>query len=132
MVGNSVKKELDKGNNPFQFKTMEEFNEDEPLVIMTGPGMLQNGKSWELFEKWCQDEENGIIFTGYSVEGTLAKTVIDKPSEIGDQKLKLRMSVDVISFSAHCDFKQTSYFIKQLKPPNIVLVHGDTNEMAKL
>ena len=42
------------------------------------------------------------------------------------------MSVDVISFSAHCDFKQTSYFIKQLKPPNIVLVHGDTNEMSKL
>ena len=40
---------------------------------MTGPGMLQNGKSKELFEQWCEDEKNGIIFTGYSVEGTLAK-----------------------------------------------------------
>ena len=39
---------------------------------MTGPGMLQNGKSKELFESWCEDERNGIIFTGYSVEGTLA------------------------------------------------------------
>jgi len=46
---------------------------------MTGPGMLQNGRSKELFEKWCNDERNGIIFTGYSVEGTLAKKVIDKP-----------------------------------------------------
>jgi len=82
---------------------MEEFNENEPLIIMTGPGMLQNGKSRELFEKWCEDEKNGIIFTGYSVEGTLAKTVIDKPSDIGG--LKLNMSVDVISFSAHFDFK---------------------------
>lgn len=42
------------------------------------------------------------------------------------------MTVDVISFSAHCDFKQTSYFIKQIKPQNIVLVHGDKNEMNKL
>lgn len=25
MVGNDVKKELDKGNDPFQFKTMDEF-----------------------------------------------------------------------------------------------------------
>lgn len=64
------------------------------------------------------------------MEGTLAKTVIDWPMEVNG--LKLNMSVDVISFAAHCDFKQTSYFIKQIKPPNIVLVHGDTNEMAKL
>ena len=42
------------------------------------------------------------------------------------------MAVDVISFSAHCDFTQTSDFIERLQPPNIVLVHGDQNEMAKL
>lgn len=47
---------------------------------MTGPGMLQNGRSWELFENWCTDDKNGIIFTGYSVDGTLAKKVIDKPA----------------------------------------------------
>lgn len=88
---------------------------------MTGPGMLQNGKSKELFESWCEDERNGIIFTGYSVEGTLAQTVIQKPPTIkldskNKQVVQLKMSVDVISFSAHCDFKQTSYFIKQIKP----------------
>lgn len=134
MVGNEVKKELDKGVDPFQFKSNDDFNEDEPLIIMTGPGMLQNGWSWELFENWCTDDKNGIIFTGYSVDGTLAKKVIDKPAWIEAKGIEvdLKMSVDVISFSAHCDFKQTSYFIKQIKPQNIVLVHGDTNEMGKL
>ena len=91
---------------------------------MATPGMLQNGLSRELFEKWCEDERNGIVFTGYSVEGTLAKQVMNKPNEIqsADKKktLKLNMAVEVISFSAHCDFKQTSHFIKKLKPPNIV------------
>lgn len=110
--------------------------EDKPLVIMATPGMLQNGLSRDLFEQWCEDERNGIVFTGYSVEGTLAKTVMNKPNEImtSDKKkpLKLNMTVEVISFSAHCDFKQTSHFIAALKPPNIVLVHGDQNEMAKL
>jgi len=40
--------------------------------------------------------------------------------------------VEYISFSAHADFLHTSEYIKQLQPPNIVLVHGDGNEMKKL
>ena len=40
---------------------------------MASPGMLQNGQSRELFAKWAGDPKNGIVFTGYSVEGTLAK-----------------------------------------------------------
>ena len=39
---------------------------------------------------------------------------------------------DYISFSAHTDFEQTSEFIRILKPPHIVLVHGEQNEMGRL
>jgi len=42
------------------------------------------------------------------------------------------MQVEYISFSAHADFQNTSAYIEQLQPPNIVLVHGDSNEMRKL
>jgi cleavage and polyadenylation specificity factor subunit 3 len=42
------------------------------------------------------------------------------------------MSVEYISFSAHADFLHTQDYIKILQPPNIVLVHGDSNEMNKL
>lgn len=34
---------------------------------------MQNGPSRELFELWAPDSRNGIIITGYSVEGTLAR-----------------------------------------------------------
>ena len=42
------------------------------------------------------------------------------------------MQVHYISFSAHADFAQTSTFLKELMPPNIILVHGEANEMGRL
>merc|ERR1712179_827641 len=46
--------------------------------------------------------------------------------------LPLNLSVDYISFSAHTDYKQTSGFIRALKPSHVVLVHGEANEMSRL
>ena len=52
---------------------MEHFEDAGPCVVLASPGMLQNGLSRELFEKWCVDSKNGCIIAGYCVEGTLAK-----------------------------------------------------------
>jgi Cft2 family RNA processing exonuclease len=35
--------------------------------------MLQSGTSRELLELWAPDSRNGLVVTGYSVEGTLAR-----------------------------------------------------------
>jgi Cft2 family RNA processing exonuclease len=34
---------------------------------------MQTGPSRELLELWAPDSRNGLIITGYSVEGTLAR-----------------------------------------------------------
>lgn len=47
-------------------------------------------------------------------------------------QVPLRMSVDAISFSAHADYPQTSEFVGALKPPHVVLVHGEATNMAAL
>ena len=96
--------------------------------------MLQNGPSRELFVKWAPDAKNGVIFTGYSVEGSLAKKVIDsdKTIVVGESIINREMSVNYESFSAHADFRATQEYIEILQPPNIVLVHGDQVEMGKL
>ncbi len=73
--------------------------------------------------------------SGYCVEGTLAKHVLSEPEDIttmAGQKLPMKLSVDYISFSAHTDYQQTSEFIRILKPPHVVLVHGEANEMSRL
>lgn len=69
------------------------------------------------------------------MEGTLAKHVLSEPEDItsmAGQKLPMKLSVDYISFSAHTDYQQTSEFIRLLKPPHVVLVHGEANEMNRL
>ncbi|KAF9438809.1 Cleavage and polyadenylation specificity factor subunit 3 [Entomortierella beljakovae] len=128
-------------SNPFVFKhishlkNIEMFDDTGPCVMMASPGMLQNGLSRELFERWCTDTKNGLVITGYCVENTLAKDVMNEPDEIqtmNGQKLKLRMSVDYISFSAHVDFTQNSAFIDEVKAPYVILVHGETNNMGRL
>ena len=101
---------------------------------MAGPGMLQSGLSRDLFLKWAPDKKNGIIFTGYSVEGTLAKQVMNsnKLIQTPEKTIICEMTVDTISFSAHADFLDTRNYIEQVLPPNIILVHGDPQQMKKL
>lgn len=98
--------------------------------------MMQSGLSRELFEAWCSDKKSGVIIAGYCVEGTLAKHLLNEsPSEIttmSGQKARVNCTVEYISFSAHTDFKQTTQFIRSLKPAHIVLVHGEQTEMQKL
>ena len=111
--------------NPFHFKyvfnvrSLSDFDDSAPCVILASPGMLQNGVSRELLEMWCSDAKNGVIIAGYAVEGTLAKHIMTEPTHItsvGGARLPLRMSVNYISFSAHADYRETSEFIDALKP----------------
>ncbi|OAY82816.1 cleavage and polyadenylation specificity factor subunit 3-I-like [Ananas comosus] len=128
-------------SNPFDFKhisplkSIENFNDVGPSVVMASPGSLQSGLSRQLFDKWCSDKKNACVLPGYVMEGTLAKTIINEPKEVtlmNGLTAPLNMQVYYISFSAHADFAQTSAFLNELMPPNIILVHGEANEMARL
>ncbi|KAL3842661.1 hypothetical protein ACJMK2_020651 [Sinanodonta woodiana] len=139
-MNDKIKKQISI-SNPFVFKhisnlkSMEHFEDIGPSVVLASPGMMQSGLSRELFESWCTDKRNGVIIAGYCVEGTLAKQILSEPDEVttmAGQKLPMKCSVDYISFSAHTDYKQTSEFLRILKPPHVVLVHGEQNEMARL
>lgn len=142
MMHPSLRRQNDSSSfNPFVFKfvtnvkSMDTFDDTGPCVMMASPGMLQSGLSRELLEAWCTDKRNGLVLTGYSVEGTMAKHLLNEPSEIassGGGKLSMRMSVEYISFSAHVDFVENAQFIDMIKPRHLVLVHGEYNEMHRL
>ena len=128
-------------SNPFDFthihplKNIDSFDDVGPSVVMASPGGLQSGLSRQLFDLWCQDKKNACIIPGYVVEGTLAKTILNEPKEVtlmSGLVVPLNMSVTYISFSAHADCNQTSAFLNELRPPNIILVHGEANEMGRL
>jgi len=128
-------------DNPFVFKhvsnlrSLDKFDDKGPCVMMASPGFMQSGISRELLERWAPDKRNGVIVSGYSVEGTMARDILSDPDEIvamNGQRIPRRMSVDYISFSAHVDYTQNSRFIDEVKAKHIVLVHGELKNMSGL
>lgn len=59
MLGPPVQEKFKNGINPFKFrfiqtlKNLDNYQDDQPCVIMASPGMIQNGLSRDIFEKWC-------------------------------------------------------------------------------
>merc|ERR1719204_1717201 len=116
-------------NNPWEFqhilnlRSRELFEDVGPSVVFASPGMLQNGFSRELFEKWCMDVKNAVIVAGYSVEGTLAKHILTEPSKVelmSGMMIPLKMKVHYIRFAAHADFEQHKQFIDALRPIHLI------------
>ncbi|EGC44070.1 endoribonuclease ysh1 [Histoplasma capsulatum var. duboisii H88] len=136
-------------------RSIERFDDVGGCVMLASPGMLQTGTSRELLERWAPNERNGVIMTGYSVEGTMGKQILNEPEQIpavmsgrnavgparrmatGDddeQKVMIprRCSVDEISFAAHVDGMENRAFIEEVGAPVVILVHGEKNQMMRL
>lgn len=144
MMNDNIRKKFRSENsNPFQFKyikyikNLDRFDDFGPCVVVASPGMLQNGVSRDLLERWAPDSRNAVIMTGYSVEGTMAKAILTEPLEIPsannpDLMIPRRLTIEEISFAAHVDYEQNSQFIELVNPKNIILVHGESNPMGRL
>ncbi|GAB5367781.1 hypothetical protein AAMO2058_001260600 [Amorphochlora amoebiformis] len=131
------------GASPFGFRFIEHlkgrdhFRDEGPCVVLATPGMLQNGFSRELLEKWCPSHLNGLIIAGYTVQSTLAHEILREPETIesmSGQTLEFNMSLLNVSFTAHADFNQTAEFIDYLEPTlkDVIFVHGETTNMTRL
>ncbi|KAG2016264.1 endoribonuclease ysh1, variant 3 [Coprinopsis cinerea AmutBmut pab1-1] len=141
----NIRTRFAKRDNPFVFKYIsnlpqtrgweKKIAEGPPCVVLASPGFMQVGPSRELFELWAPDARNGLIITGYSIEGTLARDIMTEPEDFIGLKgntIPRKISVDYISFSAHVDYAQNSEFIQAVKAQHVVLVHGEQNTMGRL
>ena len=124
-------------------KNLERFDDVGECVMLASPGMMQNGVSRELLERWAPNDRNGVVITGYSVEGTMAKTIMDEPDSIpavmgnrnqavmgrkglgpnGEPERAMiprRCSVQEYSFAAHVDGQENREFIEEINAPVVV------------
>jgi cleavage and polyadenylation specificity factor subunit 3 len=67
-------------DNPFDFKYVKWLKDRRrleehkgPCVVMASAQFMSFGLSRELLEDWAADAKNGVIVTGYSIEGTMAR-----------------------------------------------------------
>jgi cleavage and polyadenylation specificity factor subunit 3 len=141
MMNDNIKREF-KFRNPFQFKHIFVRNRilhlndmSWPCVVLAPPSTIMAGISRDLLDRWCEDDRNNLILTDFAVQGTVARELMSNPKIICSKEgkpLKVRLSVDAISFSAHADFKQTAEFLNILKLAYVILVHGEKREIDKL
>ncbi|KAF8627840.1 hypothetical protein AX15_004257 [Amanita polypyramis BW_CC] len=144
-MNNNIRSRFARRDNPFVFKHIsnvpqargweKKIAEGPPCVVLASPGFMQVGPSRELFELWAPDSRNGLIITGYSIEGTPARDILNEPEEFMSLKgspIPRKISVEYISFSAHVDYAQNSEFIEAVKAQHVVLVHGEQNAMGRL
>lgn len=138
-----------------QLKSIDRFEDSGPSVVLASPGMLQNGPSRTLLEKWAPDAKNGVVITGYSVEGTMAKEIMKEPDQIqavtgkrnagmqlgkrlgaladGErQMIPRRCTVQEFNFAVHVDGQENREFIEEVGAPVVILVHGEKHNMARL
>lgn len=120
-------------------KSLDRFDDVGGCVMLASPGMLQNGISRELLERWAPSDKNGVIITGYNVEGTMARQIMQEPDQIpaimsrnaagvrraagGDSEKVLiprRCTVQEFSFAAHVDGTENREFIEAVAAPVVV------------
>ncbi|WWC60144.1 endoribonuclease YSH1 [Kwoniella dejecticola CBS 10117] len=141
-MNQNIRSRFARRDNPFDFKYVKwlkdprKLNEHKgPCVVMASAQFMSFGLSRELLEDWAADSKNGVIVTGYSIEGTMARTLLSEPDHIELLKggnIPRRLTVKEISFGAHVDYAQNSKFIQEIGAQHIVLVHGEASQMGRL
>jgi len=100
---------------------------ENPCVVLTTAGMLNGGPVIQYLRLLAGGRRNSILLTGYQVEGTNGRTLVEKGYVLDpDTKKKLDVECEVkqFDFSAHADQSGLLDVVDKAKPQEIVLVHG--------
>lgn len=98
-------------------------------VIITTSGMLDGGPVLSYLRGLKNDKKNAILLTGYQVEGTNGRLLMDEHKiEIQGVNQSVNCEVCFFDFSAHSGHKELVEFVHGCKPENVILCHSDNRE----
>lgn len=95
-----------------------------PSVIITTAGMLNGGPVVSYIKKLNQYSE--IFLTGYQVEGTNGRLLMDKGMiRVDGKETKVHAPATYYDLSAHAGKQELYDFVKGCQPHTVICVHGD-------
>ena len=101
----------------------------EPTVIITTAGMLSGGPAMTYVPEICANPVNKLCFSGYQVEGTPGREIIEtKSAEIDGRHVQVSAQVEQYDFSAHADREGLETFLDSYKDVPLFINHGDRCE----
>lgn len=98
-------------------------------VIITSSGMMDGGPVLHYMNKLKNDPKSAVLLTGYQVEGTNSRLLIEKGKlDFYGVVENIDCEADYFDFSAHAGHSELIEFAKKCKPEKIVLFHSDNRE----
>jgi predicted metal-dependent RNase len=109
---------------------------EEPYIIVTTSGMLEGGPAIFYLDKLAQEKKNLIYLTGYQVEGTRGRKLLDGAKELtlaDGREINIECGIKFADFSAHADQPGLINFISKLKKKDLIFcVHGEESKTINL
>jgi putative mRNA 3-end processing factor len=102
---------------------------DTNTVIVTTAGMLSGGPALSYIPEIRQHPTNRVLLTGYQVEGTPGRELVDTGRLPMDGRVvPVSAQVDQYNFSAHADREGLRSFLRDYRDAETLVVHGDDCE----
>jgi putative mRNA 3-end processing factor len=100
----------------------------EPSVIVTTAGMVNGGPVMQYLNRLHMDKSSSILLTGYQVEGTNGRLLMEKgyvKDPFTNKELQVLMQKKQFDFSAHAGRHSLEKIAKKVSPEKAFVVHGD-------
>ena len=102
----------------------------EPSIIVTTAGMCEGGPVLYYIKRIYNDEKSAIFLTGYQVEGTQGRRLLDEGViNIDGKDYRPKSIVRKFDFSAHPGQSEMLKALKRWSPEEIFLVHGEPEKI---
>jgi putative mRNA 3-end processing factor len=98
-------------------------------VVVTTSGMLSGGPAMTYVPEIRDHPTNTIALTGYQVEGTPGRDLVETGSaEIDGRRMPVSARVEQFDFSAHADRHGLRAFLDAYEDSEVLVTHGDRCE----
>ena len=99
-------------------------------VIITTSGMLEGGPVGTYIRSLGRDPRNAVFLTGYQVEGTNGRRLMDERRvELDGETVQVEAELEYFDFSSHAGHGDLVRFIKKCDPENVVVMHSEHPEL---
>jgi len=117
-------------NNAIWVENNSERNRamSEPSVIVTTAGMVNGGPVMQYIHRLHFDKMSSILLTGYQVEGTNGRLLMEKGYVIDsftNTRIPIKMQKHQFDLSAHAGRHSLERIAKKVNPEEAFVVHGD-------
>ncbi|MBN1792951.1 MBL fold metallo-hydrolase [Candidatus Woesearchaeota archaeon] len=128
-----LEKMLHKGATHISSPRRRQYALQKPGIFVTTSGMLQGGPVLSYIKELWHSPKNTIMLTGFQCKRTNGRHLYEEGFVyIDGWKTYVKCAVEKFDFSGHADQNELQEFIRQVNPKNLIIQHGDAEEVETL